>query len=78
MQTEVTDSGLILKTAQDRETQFRNRKADRQPQALEFGLKFILNLQVCSLHTDRSAVKRILVATAPSLGCLFLSSPGRP
>lgn len=46
MQTEVTDSGLILKTAQDRETQFRNRKADRQPQALEFGLKFILNLQI--------------------------------
>lgn len=35
MQTEVTDSGLILKTAQDRETQFRNRKADRQPQALD-------------------------------------------
>lgn len=77
MQTEVTDSGLILKTAQDRETQFRNREADRQPQALEFGLKFILNLQLCSAHRPIGC-EEILVATAPSLGCLFLSSPGRP
>lgn len=72
---------LILKTAQGWEFSSGTSRRVKQPQALEFGLKFIWNFQSCSLagavwevSPHWLAVKRILVVMAP-LGCLSLSIP---
>lgn len=77
---------LILKTARDWELSLGTSRLTRQPQALEFGLKFILNLQLCShtkglgslsLHTDwlwrGSWLPRHLL-----LDACFSACPGRP
>lgn len=63
------DSGFNTEDCSRMRIQFRNLKADKQPQALGFGLKLILNLKLCSLK------KKGLGSLSTLIGCEQEFSP---